>query len=100
MSRAYTEEEVRGEFLDHIRHLISYWESEERAPTSKEKLEGLVFSILNIFDGSTGLPAFDISCAPHPDDKQYHIDEDSNYYEPGMVINDCMLHEMIFAKKG
>ena len=95
--RAYTAEEVRKIFLDQVRHLVSYWERESREPTAKGKLEGLAFSIMNIFDGTSGLPAFDIVCAPHPDDKQYHIDEGSKYFVPGMVINECRLHELLFS---
>lgn len=95
--RAYTAEEAREQFMDQVRHLVRHWERESRAPTAKEKLEGLAFSIMNIFDGTSGLPAFDIVCAPHPDDKQYHIDEGSKYFMPGMVINECHLHEMLFS---
>jgi hypothetical protein len=91
---AYTAEELREGFLEHIRNLVGYWERESRAPTPREKLEGLAFSMLNIFDGTTALPAFDIVAAPHPDDKQYHIDNDENWIEPGTIINDCMLHEL------
>lgn len=99
MSRAYTEEEVRDMFLDHVRNLVSYWEREQRAPTAREKLEGLAFSIMNIFDGSTDLPAFDIVADPHEDDKEFHIEEGNNWFEPGTIINDCMLHELIFERK-
>lgn len=99
MSRAYTAEELRERFLDHVRHQIAYWEREGRAPTAREKLEGLAFSIMNIFDGTTGLPAFDITAAPHPDDKQFNIDNGENWIEPGTVINDCMLHELLFEKE-
>lgn len=94
--QAYTAEEAREEFLAQVRHLVSHWERESREPTVKGKLEGLAFSIMNIFDGTSDLPAFDIVCAPHPDDKQYCIDEGSKYFAPGMVINDCHLHEMLF----
>lgn len=98
-SRAYTAEEVREQLLHHIRSLVTYWDSEERAATPKDKLEGLASSILNVFDGSTlNLPAFKISCAPHADDKQFYINEGSNYYKPGMVINDCMLHEFFYRR--
>ena len=48
MSKPYTEEEVREMFLDHIRYLCSYWARVER-DSEKEMLEGLAFSILNIF---------------------------------------------------
>lgn len=69
-----------------------------RAKTVEEKCEGVAFSILNIFDGTTMLPSFDISLSPHPNDKEYCIENNENWYEPGMVINNCMLHEL-FVKK-
>lgn len=97
MSRTITKEEAREMVLDHIRALVTYWDTESRATTSHEKLEGLAFSILNIFDGTAAtLPAFDIAVRPHPDDKAYHEADGSNYFEDGMVINDdCHLHELL-----
>ena len=93
-----TPEELRREFLDLIRIFRDCWE-QEKGKTSKEKLDGLCFSILNIFDGTTmGLPAFDIVASPHEDDKQYCIDCNANWIEPGTVINDCMLHELWHTK--
>ncbi len=47
-----------------------------------------------MIDGcSGGMPAFDLHVAPHEDDKQYHIDNEDDYYEPKMMINNCMLHD-------
>jgi len=86
-------------FLNHVRGLAEYWDGiEER--TSREKLDGMAFSMLNIFDGTTmDFPAMDIVLSPHEDDKQYHIDNDEDWFEPGMVINDDgMLHEMYYEK--
>ena len=88
MSRAYTEEEVRKMFLDQVKGYIEYWDKQLNAP-----LDGLAFSILNIIDGTTGLPKFKLSADPHPDDKQYAIDEGSNYYEPGIDISGCLHDE-------
>ena len=98
MSRAYTEDEVREQFLAHIRHLARYWATIPDRQTPLERCEGLAFSILNIFDGTTDLPAFDIVLSPHPDDKAFHQSEGKNWYEPGMMINDCMLHELFYAE--
>lgn len=100
MSRAITKEEAREMVLEHIRGLVQYWDTESRATTSREKLEGLAFSVLNIFDGTSSLPAFDIAVRPHPDDKAYHEAEGSNYFEDGMVINDdCHLHELFYRPR-
>jgi len=92
MSRSKTEEEVREEFLSHIRNLATYWNHVQ--DDKKEALDGLAFSILSMLDGSGELPAFTISLDPHEDDKQYHIDNNENWYEPNMIINDCQLHEL------
>lgn len=97
--RAKTAEEVQQEFLNHLHSLVRYW-SELPDQTVEQKCDGLAFSILNIFDGTTvGLPAMDIVLAPHPDDKAFNKGEGNNWYEPGMIINDCMLHEL-FVKRG
>jgi hypothetical protein len=76
--RAHTTEEVRQRFLDHICGMISYWNSEvgSNVPknySSRERLEGLVHSILVMLDGgSADMPAFDISPSPHPDLENYN----------------------------
>jgi hypothetical protein len=96
--RAKTAEEVKKELLDYIHNTVEYW-AKQPDKTPQEKCDGLAFSILAIFDGvAIGLPALDIALAPHPSDKQYYIDNNENWYEPGMVINNCMLHEEWFAK--
>ena len=93
MPRSFTEEEVREVFLNQLRVLIQYWHN-VKGQSEEEKMDGLVFSILNIFDGSTmNLPALDIVLSPHPEDEQYHKDNGQNWFQAGMVINDCMLHE-------
>jgi len=94
--RAKTAEEVRTEFLKKVQSLAQYWGNVE-GKTDVEKCEGLAFSILNIFDGtSADLPAMDISLAPHESDKDYCIDNGENWYEPGMIINNCTLHESFY----
>ena len=91
--RAKTAEEVREEFVSHVRMLARYW-ANVSGQTVEEKCEGVAFSILVTIDGgSAELPAFDMIPAPHEDDKQYYIDNDENWYEK-VVVNDCQLHEM------
>lgn len=94
MSRAKTTEEARLNFLDQIRGLTDYWANLSGDHDAKYRCEGVAFSMLSLIDGCSGMPAMDISLAPHEDDKQFHIDNDENWYEPGMVINDCMLHDL------
>ncbi len=93
MSKAKTEEEVRGAFIGQIKVLTSYWANLPDIP-DKERCDGVAFGILNIIDGCSSLPAFDLLVMPHDEDKQYCIDNDEDYFEKGMMINDCMLHEL------
>lgn len=94
MSRAITEEEAREEFLDAVRETAHFW-ANLPDKTPEEKCNGVAFSILVILDGCHGsLPAYDLLLSPHEDDKEYNIAQGENWYEPGMMINDCHLHEM------
>lgn len=97
MSRAYTKTEVSRMIVDHIAMLVRYWENESRTPESKDKLFGLAHSILVMFDGESMLPGFNIIPAPHPDDKQYFIDNDENYFDDTVIVNDDVtLHDMLY----
>jgi hypothetical protein len=98
--RAYTVEEMREMFLDKVRSYRDYWLNESRAPTIERKLDGLCFSILNIFDGtSIGTPAFDLVPSPHPDDKEYHQAEGENWWEPACINGDVHMHDQWSKKK-
>ncbi len=92
MSKAKTVDEVKEEFLSQVKCIAHYW-ANLPDKTSLERCDGVAFSILNILDGCSSLPAFDLLVSPHEDDKQFNIDEGEDYYEPKMMINDCMLHE-------
>ena len=97
MTTPYTKEEVREMFLDHIRCLVKYWDQVDTKNT-EEKLDGLAFSMLNIFDGSTiPFPAFDIVAKTHPNDKDYCKENNERWFEDGTIINDdVMLHEIFY----
>lgn len=85
MSREKTVDEVRKEFISHVAAMIRYWDTQVTGDT-RCKLEGLAHSILAALDGCAGgLPGFIVAPCPHPDDKQYYIDEGENYYRE---IND------------
>jgi hypothetical protein len=92
--RAITAEEARDALLRHIANIAKYWaDLPDRTPL--ERCNGLAFSILNIFDGTTEvLPAIDLVLCPHDGDEAFNKSEGENWYEPGQVINDAMLHEM------
>lgn len=95
MSREYTAEEAREHLLDSVRSIVDYWTVAPNQ-TDRERCEGVAFSILTLLDGCSDAPAFDLSVSPHPDDKQFHVDNGENYYADGMVINETMLHEEFF----
>lgn len=79
MPREYTTNEVRKQFLELVWTCVDYW---GRLPgkTPRERLEGLAFSMLVILDGATDLPGFIVAPCPHPDDKEFHKDEDENWF--------------------
>lgn len=97
MSRAFTNDEIREQFLETVRNLSKYWAAQPNK-TEQERCDGLAFSLLNVFDGTSGdLPAFTITATPHPADKDFHIEAGTNYFAEGSVINaDCMLHELYY----
>jgi hypothetical protein len=101
--RAYTAEEVRKMMLLYFRTMVRYWvtlkiSAEDLAKMGESDIEyrlsGLVFSVLNVFDGTAnGLPAFDIRPVPHPEDRAFFEKEGRNWFET-VTINDCQLHEL------
>lgn len=97
MSKAYRTEEVREQFLAHVRMLVNYWDNVPRE-TSKEKLSGLAFSMLVLLDGGTYLPHFLVIASPHPEDKVYNIENGDDYYEESSLENSISgsLHEMLY----
>lgn len=104
MSREYTADEVRRQFIQHIRVMIDYWDKTNNS--TRDKLEGVAFSILVALDGSAAaLPSFIVAPLPHPDDKQYHISNGENYYpqndESSVNCNiSGSLHEVFSAARG
>lgn len=96
--RAYTVEETRENFLATLRNLSFYWSRQDG--TMRENCDGLCFSILSLIDGSSAsFPAIDLVICPHPDDKEYKKANGDNWYEPGEVFNDCMMHELWHRKE-
>ena len=95
--RAYTKEEVRESFLESCRAIAAYW-SRQPEGSNLYRCEGVVHSMLTLIDGmSMSGPAMTLTMDPHADDKQFHIDEDENWIEPGMAINDdCLLNDMFY----
>jgi len=94
MSRAYTAKEVEEQFMEQLVGTLYYWLREDRAPTAKEKMEGMLFSILVMIDGGAGMPAIDLVPNPHPDDKKYHQENGENWYAR-KAFNHAQLHELL-----
>lgn len=92
--RAYTEEEVRAMFLEHIWDLVRYWERTAPPQSTADRLAGLAFSILSMLDGSsTELPAFRVVCNPHPSDEAFCKEQGENWFPAGVDIGSFSLHE-------
>lgn len=86
MSREYAKEEIRSEFLNHIRGAVHYWDGKLNDPqTQRERLEGLAFSILVLLDGGTDFPGCVVIPDPHHDDKEDAIENDSDYYHQVVI---------------
>jgi hypothetical protein len=78
--RQFTEDEVRNNFLKHLKGLAAYWEKVE-GRTCLEKIEGAIFSTLVALDGEAdGLPSFIVAPYPDPSDKNFCKDEGENWY--------------------
>lgn len=81
-SRELTVEEVREMFLKNIWGIIKYWQNVDiENDTMDKRIEGAVFSVLAILDGSNiNLPEFIVAPAPHEEDKNYCIENGQNYF--------------------
>lgn len=93
--RAWTEDEIRQKFLEHVAMLTHYWFAETRATRVEDKLTGLAFSLMAMLDGSsTDIPGFKVIPDPHPDDEAYQRKRGENWYPDDVDIAGS-LHEMI-----
>lgn len=102
--RVWTQEEVRDQFLEHVRHMVRYWgghdgSNVEADHPKDECLSGLAFSILAAIDGSSmAIPGFKMT--PHfaPEDPEFLREEGSNWYPDDVDIAGS-LHELFYAQK-
>lgn len=95
----YTEAEVREKFLEQAKGIANYWATTKDGGTTKDRIEGAIFSLLNVIDGGSHLPAFDLVVRPHPDDKEFFLQLGEKYYEDGMNICDGELHSQFIKRK-
>lgn len=66
---------------------MRYW-LDQKLMSTEDKIEGVIFSILNIFDGGSLIfPKTKIIPSPHPTDKEFHIENGSNYFPENVDIN-------------
>lgn len=92
--RAKTEDECRDEFLNYLGTLVRYVANEKRTPGVLDKLNLLVFGILNVFDGTAGgCLTLDLVTGAHPDDEEYRRKQGDNWTPIGLNIADGTLHE-------
>jgi len=55
-------EENKKEFIRQVRMLVQFWENNEKCSNVKERLDGMVFSLLYLLDGkSDGLKDYVIA---------------------------------------
>lgn len=93
-AREYSRDECRVMLLNHIGGLMDYWARESRAPTSKEKLGGLVFSFLVLLDGGSGeMPGFELVPCPCSEDRAYLASQGENWWPEGGLDIGGSLHE-------
>lgn len=80
--RELTEEEVRDNFLDHVRNMVFYWQNQQKQGYPiNDCIEGVAFSLLVAIDGGTSLGcSFILAPMPHEENKEYNIENGENYY--------------------
>ena len=90
--RAYTEKEVTDKLIKRLSMLTDYW---CRQPKSeKDKLEGLIFSVLTTLDGCSGeLPQFKLVPNPHESDMEYNKSNGENWFDPKIELTNTSLHD-------
>lgn len=91
--KAYTEQETRDMFLDHVRDLVEYWDNTQADKT--KALEGLAFSIMTLLDGEViDVPGFRVSPICDKEDKEYYESKGEKYFDENVDIAGC-LHEFL-----
>lgn len=104
----YTQKEMEDRFIGLCKAYVKYW-TKNQMETTEETLLGFLHSILVIFDGGTGLPALKIFPDPHPEDKEYHIEQGEKWWPPFpedleerndiCQLNISSLHDRVYEKE-
>ena len=99
--RAYTEAEIREQFLKQVWGLARYWAGMDNSnvepnSTPLDRITGFAHSLLANIDGcSLAMPGFKMTPCPAPEDKEYCIENDENWYPDDVDIAGG-LHELLF----
>lgn len=78
--REWKDEEVRKRLLEHFWNMVDYWDRLPSHKTTRDRLDGLMHSILVALDGGSELPAFALVPMPHESDEKFHRDNEENWY--------------------
>jgi hypothetical protein len=104
--RAYTTAETRRMYLEHVWAMVDFWDQDApKTHTTRERLQGLAFSILVLLDGGTELPGCLVVPCPHPSDQAHQIERGERYFqhpdEDGINLADFDiaggLHELFYS---
>ena len=79
--RPYTAEELREMFFSMLNTSVNYWANIDDGQSTKDRMQGLVHSILSAFEGNSGALPFRCIIIPscHPDDPDYLKSEGENW---------------------
>lgn len=93
--RPYSNEESCKLLIQHFICMVDYWLGVDR-PTERERMMGLVHSILCTFDGSNcAFPAFDISPSYCDGDVDYMRERGERWFPQTAINSCCSMHEML-----
>jgi len=100
--RAFTEDEVRQQFLEKAWWLARHWAGLDNSnvpaqESTLERITGFAHSLFAVIDGGTELPAFALATRPHPEDRAYCISEGENWYPDGVDIGGSLAGLMVNA---
>ena len=100
MSKEKTVDEMREEFLSHVRMLVKYWNELEGPKSQEERLSGLAFSIMVTLDGGAAdIPGYLMIPNSSEEDKAWYKEQGEDYYPvpPEDIKGDIggFLHELL-----
>jgi hypothetical protein len=93
--REYTVKETQEKLIRYLWGVLDYWLYESRATNTRDKMEGLLFTILSTLDGSSAdIPGFQLIPYVGTGDKEHHIKFGENWYNDKEDIGGY-LHELL-----